>query len=79
MSGFLARVQNGRLVIDESTGRPEGTVPGIVVDDDGDEGRAGLHATVEPSLENAEAGRVRAAADVVAWRRPRRETPRGVA
>ena len=33
MSGLRARVQNGRLVVDEPTALPEGTVLDLVVDD----------------------------------------------
>jgi hypothetical protein len=69
MTGFRARVQNGRLVIDEPTDLPEGTVLDLVVDDEGDdltdEERAALHAAIERSVEDAKAGRVRPAADVV--------------
>jgi hypothetical protein len=69
MTGFRARVQNGRLLIDEPTDLPEGTVLDLVVDDEGDnltdEERAALHAAIERSVEDAHAGRVRPAADVV--------------
>ncbi len=37
MSGLRARVQNGRLVVDEPTALPEGTVLDLVVDDEGDD------------------------------------------
>jgi hypothetical protein len=71
MTGFRARVQNGRLVIDEPTDLPEGTVLNLVVDDEGDnltdEERAALHASIEESLEDAKAGKGR---DGIAWRRP---------
>ena len=76
MTGFRARVQNGRLVIDEPTDLPEGTVLDLVVDDEGDdltdEERAALHAAIERSVEDAKAGRVRPAADVVRDLRKRR-------
>jgi hypothetical protein len=68
MTGFRARVQNGRLLIDEPTDLPEGTVLDLVVDDEGDnltdEERAALHAAIERSVEDAQAGRVRPATDV---------------
>jgi hypothetical protein len=37
MSGVRARVQNGRLIVDEPTSLPEGTVVDLVVDDEGDD------------------------------------------
>lgn len=37
MSGVRARVQNGRLIVDEPTSLPEGTVIGLVFDDEGDD------------------------------------------
>ena len=37
MSGVRARVKNGRLVVDEPTSLPEGTVLDLVVDDEGDD------------------------------------------
>jgi hypothetical protein len=76
MTGFRARVQNGRLVIDEPTDLPEGTVLDLVVDDEGDnltdEERAALHEAIEESLDDAKAGRGRPAADVIRDLRRRR-------
>ncbi len=37
MSGVRARVQNGRLILDEPTNLPEGTVIDLVIDDEGDD------------------------------------------
>ena len=37
MSGVRARVQNGRLIVDEPTSLPEGTVIDLVLDDEGDD------------------------------------------
>jgi len=37
MSGVRARVQNGRLIVDEPTTLPEGTVLDLVCDDEGDD------------------------------------------
>ena len=54
MSGVRARVQNGRLIVDEPTSRPEGTVIDLVMDAEGDD------------FDDAER-RVRDAALVVAW------------
>ena len=75
MTGIRARVQNGRLVIDEPTDLPEGTVLDLVANDEGDslspEERAALHAAIEQSAEDATAGRVRPAAEVVSDLRKR--------
>ncbi|MCB1281960.1 MAG: hypothetical protein KDB18_10600 [Salinibacterium sp.] len=37
MSGVRARVQNGRLIVDEPTSPPEGTILDLVLDDEGDD------------------------------------------
>ena len=37
MSGVRARVQNARLIVDEPTSWPEGTVIDLVFDDEGDD------------------------------------------
>ena len=37
MSGVRARVENGRLIVDEPTSLPEGTVIDLVFDDEGDD------------------------------------------
>jgi hypothetical protein len=37
MSGLRARVSNGRLLVDEPTSLPEGTILDLVVDDEGDD------------------------------------------
>ena len=70
MPGLRARVHNGRLVVDEPTDLPEGTVLDLVVDDEGDDmddaERAALDASITRALDAARAGRVRPAADVVA-------------
>jgi hypothetical protein len=70
MSGLRARVQKGRLVVDEPTDLPEGTVLNLVVDDEGDDmddaERAALDASIARALDAARAGKVRPAADVVA-------------
>jgi len=69
MSGFRARVQNGRLVIDEPTDLPEGTVLDLVVDDEGDdlsdEERAALHEALRQGADELKAGRRYPAADVM--------------
>ena len=70
MPGLRARVHNGRLLVDEPTDLPEGTVLDLVVDDEGDDmddaERAALDASISRALDAARAGRVRPAADVVA-------------
>ena len=64
-----AKVINGRLVVDEPTSLPDGTVLDLVIDDEGDEltaeERARLDAALSRSVNSAEAGRVRRASDVV--------------
>jgi hypothetical protein len=70
MSGLRARVQKGRLLVDEPTDLPEGTVLDLVVDDEGDDmddaERAALDAAIMRGLKAARAGKVRPAADVLA-------------
>lgn len=58
--GLRATVRNGRLVVDEETQLPDGTVLDLVVDDEGDDlddaqGQA-LRAAIAESLRQAEAG-----------------------
>ena len=69
MTRIRARVEKGRLVMDEPTELPEGTVLDLVADDEGDnltdKERAALHAAIERSADDADAGRVRPAADVL--------------
>ena len=69
MNGFRARVQKGRLVLDEPTSLPEGTVIELVADDEGDDltatERRALHEALEDSHESAKAGRLRTAATVL--------------
>jgi hypothetical protein len=71
-----ARVQRGRLVVDEPTELPEGTVLDLVVDDEGDEldgrERAALDASITRSLGEAGSGRVADADQVLAQLRARR-------
>ena len=60
MSKLRARVQNGRLTVDEPTTLPEGTVLDLVVDDEGDdlteEERAVLHKHLEMAWRAARKG-----------------------
>jgi hypothetical protein len=74
--GLRATVQNGRLVIDEATALPEGTVLDLVVDDEGDEldeaQRRALDAAIELSLQQAGAGQVSPASEILTRLRARR-------
>jgi hypothetical protein len=69
MSGLRARVQNGRLVVDEPTSLPEGTILDLVIDDEGDDLDAAEHALRDEALAKAwlqaQAGKGRPAGDVV--------------
>ena len=69
MPGLRARVHNGRLLVDEPTDLPEGTVLDLVVDDEGDDmdeaERAALDTSISRAMDAARAGRVCPAADVV--------------
>ncbi len=60
MKPIKARVQGGRLVLDEPTDLPEGTevvlLPLDDLDDLDDEGRRALHAALEASLLEADRG-----------------------
>ena len=61
MSGLRARVEKGRLVLDEPTTLPDGTVVDLVVDDEGDDltedERCALHKALS-AWKSAEAGRL---------------------
>ena len=76
MSPLRARVEKGRLVLDEATTLPEGTVVDLVADDDGDDlteaERRALHEALSASWRSAEAGRLRPASAVVDELRQRR-------
>lgn len=64
-----ALVKDGRLILDEPTSLPEGTVLDLVVDDEGDnldeEERAALHESLSTAWESIRRGRVRPASDIV--------------
>lgn len=64
-----AVVKNGRLVMDEPTSLPEGTELELTVADGGDdlddEERARLHASLRRSVEQARAGQVFDARQVI--------------
>jgi hypothetical protein len=69
MSGLRARVKDGRLVIDEPTSLPEGTVLDLVLDDEGDDldatERSARDAALLRAWQQAQAGKGRLAADVI--------------
>jgi hypothetical protein len=64
-----AHVKRGRLVVDEPTSLPDGTVLDLVVDDEGDDldasERKALHAAITRSWDEAGLGKTRAATDVI--------------
>jgi hypothetical protein len=76
MSPLRARVEKGRLVLDEPTTLPEGTVVDLVADDEGDdltnEERRALHEALSASWKSAEAGRLLPASRILDELRRRR-------
>ena len=76
MSPLRARVEKGRLVLDEPTTLPEGTVVELVADDEGDDlsdaERRALHEALASSWRSAEAGMLRPASDILDELRHRR-------
>jgi hypothetical protein len=76
MGPIRARVKNGRLILDEPTELPEGTVLDLVVDDEGDDldenERRALRAAIERSVQELDAGKGRPAEDVLRDLRKRR-------
>jgi hypothetical protein len=76
MSNLLARVEKGRLVLDEPTDLPEGTVVSLVADDEGDDltdtERQALHEALSASWQSVEAGRTRPASAILDELRRRR-------
>jgi hypothetical protein len=69
MTPLRARVQNGRLHLDQPTGLPEGTELDLVVDDEGDDltehERQALHESLSRSWTSAQAGELRPAAAII--------------
>ena len=61
MTAVKALVKNGRLILDEPTDLPEGTVVPLDIADDwddlDDEERAALHESIREGFEDAKAGR----------------------
>lgn len=76
MSPLRAHVEKGRLVLDEPTTLPEGTVVDLVADDEGDdltdEERRALHEALSASWKSAEEGRLRPASAILDELRQRR-------
>ena len=76
MSAVRARIEKGRLVLDEPTRLPDGTVVDLVADDGGDdltdEERRALHEALSASWTSAEAGLLRPASAVLDELRQRR-------
>lgn len=72
-----ASVRNGRLIVDEPTDLPEGTVIDLVIDDEGDDldeaQREALAAAITRSLEQARAGQSAPAEAILARLRSRRD------
>jgi len=76
MSPLRARVEKGRLVLDEPTTLPEGTVVDLVADDEDDDltddERRALHEALSASWKSAEAGHLRPASAILDELRQRR-------
>lgn len=76
MSPLRARVEKGRLLLDEPTTLPEGTVADHVADDEGDDltdaERRALHEALSSSWRSADAGRLRPASEILDELRHRR-------
>ena len=76
MSPLRARVENGRIVLDEPTTLREGTVIELVADDEGDDltdaERSALHEALSTSSKSAESCRLRPASEILdELRKPR--------
>ena len=69
MTPLRARVQNGRLHLDQPTALPEGTELDLVVDDEGDDlterERQALHESLSRSWTSAQASELRPAAAII--------------
>jgi len=74
-NALRARVQNGRIVLDEATDLPDGTVlelvPGVELDDLADDDREKLHAAIRRGLERRQ-GEARPIDEALAEIRSRR-------
>ncbi len=71
-----ALVHNGRLIVDQPTDLPEGTILDLVVDDEGDQldpqDRAALDAAISRSLDQSSEGRTAPAEQILEKLRARR-------
>ena len=69
MGTLKAQVRNGRLIMDEPTKLPEGTVLELTAADPGDDldekERTALHRTIRRSLKQAKAGQTRPASELL--------------
>lgn len=68
MNSVRARVRDGRLTLDEPTDLPEGTEVELIAadgDDLTDDDRAALHRGLELSMQQAKAGSVRPASEII--------------
>ena len=76
MNALRARVVKGRLVLDEPTSLPEGTVVYLIADDEGDDltddERRVLHDALSDSWKSGEAGCTRPASAILDELRHRR-------
>lgn len=70
MSSLRAQVRNGRIVVDEPTTLPEGTILDLVLDDEGDdldaEERRARDEAIVRAWASAQAGKGRTAEEVLA-------------
>jgi len=69
MGPIRARVKNGKLIVEEPTLLPEGTVLDLVIDDEGDdlseEERTALHAAIDKAWRSADGGKLLPADEVL--------------
>ena len=76
MSGLRAKVENGRLVLNEPTDLPDGTTLDLVLDDEGDDltlqERKVMDDAIAKAWASANAGKLRPADQLIADLRARR-------
>lgn len=67
--GVRATVRDGRLIVDQATDLPDGTVLDLVIDDEGDQldsvERDALNAAISQSLKQADEGNSAAAETIL--------------
>lgn len=75
MSGFRAKVKRGRLILDQPTSLPDGTMLELVVDDEGDDltprERKVLDAALKRAWTSAKSGKLRPADELIRTLRAR--------